>query len=117
MDARTVTCVVTCKSAEILRRSAVLAKRWTDHNETVIQTIRRFPGGVEETVVYNYRLGDYFDSIELQPGTMDEAFSFQLVFRLRRGVESGWQYLVMAVLRAITDAMPGASVTSIRQPT
>ena len=111
-DRRSVTCVLECKSAEILRQAKELASKRIDLGEIVPRTLRYFPKGVEKRIVESYRLGDYFEKIELADEATDD-LSFKLIFHPRQGVTSYWKDLMMAVLKSISDSSDGVVINSM----
>src|SRR5207245_6093981 len=55
-----------------------------------------------------YRLGDYFESVELLPDEPNNKLS--LTFHARQGVDSHWKFLIATVLRSIGNRFAGISV-------
>lgn len=106
----TITCEIKCASTEMLRQLEETAARETNLDHTVTRTLEHGPGEVER---HTYRLGDYFDSIELR---QDEPNGrLQLIFHLREAVDSRWKDLLMSVLRSIGGRFRGTSIEFPRQ--
>lgn len=116
MDRRTITCIIQCESEDALRRSQEFTKERIALDEAIHKTFRTYPGGVERLEHRSYRLGDYFDRIELQSDVAGGPFSFALVFHTHQDVDSYWKDLVVAALRRISEAT-GAKIHSITQST
>jgi hypothetical protein len=107
--------VVRSDSAETLRKATEVASEFTRPDEKITRTIKTFPGGVEQVEKRAFRLGDYFDSVELVASEPDDPKTFSIIFHIRRGVDSTWKPLVLAVLRAISDGVPGV-IASLSPP-
>jgi hypothetical protein len=97
----------------MLRRSEESARTRIDPNDVVFRAVRHFPGGAERRTTETYRLGDYFERIELHPDTSPSQLSFRLVFYIREGVDSHWKHVMMSVLRSIVEDLSGVSVTPL----
>lgn len=111
----TITCVIVCKTAEMLREAEELARDRFNLSETISITYAYAPGGVETRFVKDFKLGDYFESIDVERDESDAACSFKIIFHSRQGVTSYWKDLMMAVLRSVREAT-GASIRSISKP-
>lgn len=111
-DVLSIAGIVRGESAEIVRKATEVARHVTRPDEEITRTLRTYPGGNERLEIRAFRLGDYFDKIELLPDESGDASSFKLVFQIRQGVDSSWKPLLVAVLRAISEGVPGA-ITSI----
>jgi len=90
------------------------AKERISLDDEVARVWQSFPDGVERRTTKYYRLGDYFDSIELIH-SQSEILSLKLIFYPKEGVSTYWKALLMGVLRSISKGLNGASVTSIAQ--
>lgn len=111
------TCDIRCNSPETLRHSQELARQRIRLDRIIEKTFRSFPGGVEKRIHKEYRLGDYFDSIELTDAdSRGESPSFKVIFHVHGSVDSFWKDLVVTVLRSISDEA-GASLGHISQST
>ena len=96
----------------MLRQLGEAALRETDLDQTITRTLVYGPGEVEK---HTYRLGDYFDSIEL---LSDEPNSrLKMTFHIRQDVDSHWKDLLMAVLRSLGKRCSGISIEFPRQST
>jgi hypothetical protein len=103
-DWRTVDCLINCPSQEMLRQLEAVTEEAINLDRIITRTLVQ--GG--ETEKRLYRLGDYFDSIEL---THDEPHNrVRLTFHARKDVDSHWKGLLMAVLRSIGNRVIGISV-------
>lgn len=99
---QTVTCIINCKSVEDLRICEQKVRGRIDCDRIVTRTWRRFPRGVEKKTVKKYKLGDYFDSIELIPSKIEN--SFNLIFYPRQGADPYWKDLIIAVMQSVSDS-------------
>jgi hypothetical protein len=106
------TYLIRCDSTETLRHAIRVAKVRIHRDEEITRTFRTFPGGIERRQIASYRIGDYFDRIDLIQNESDP-LSFELVFHVHQGVDSTWKALIVSVLRSINDDLPGISVKSI----
>ena len=93
-----------------MQRALNLAGDLIRPDEVIHRTFLTFPRGIEQRNVRSFRLGDYFDNVELSEIDDDQS-SFLIVFHVSQGVESYWKDLVSAILRTISDTLPGASAT------
>lgn len=116
MTANVLTCVVSCKTADALRRSEDFARSEINLDRTIQRTFVSSPGGVETHALRSFRLGDFFESIQVEPHNPD-AVSFKLVFHPAQNASSYWKALALAVLRQIGTGEPGISVEVIRKST
>ena len=107
---RTITCIIDCKSGEMLRRLEEMAAKEIDLDHIVTRTVEYEPG---ETEIRAYRLGDYFDSIGLLE---EESNHIKLIFQVRKNADSRWKDLIMAVLRSLGKQCVGITVEFSRQP-
>jgi hypothetical protein len=73
--------------------------------------MKHFPSGVEKRVYKSHKLDDYFDDVKLISTNND--LLLKVVFSVRQGVDSFWKYMMMEVLKSISDGLVGVSVTSI----
>ena len=96
----------------MLRQLEESAVKETDLNHTIARTFEYSPGQTEKRI---YRLGDYFDSIELLHDEPNK--TLRLTFHAREGVDSRWKDLLMAVLRALGKRFAGITVEFPRQLT
>jgi hypothetical protein len=99
-----ITCVINCKSAEVLRRLEEFAASQIDLDHTIFKTLTYYQNGIETNVTKSYRLGEYFTSIEIEPSS---ELSFKLIFHVRHGVSSYWKDLIMTLLRSINNDVNG----------
>jgi len=111
MDCRTITSVIDCKSPETMRELEKVAVKEIGPNHTIIRTMKSGHGEPERMV---YRLGDYFENIELQH---EESNRLILTFHARHDVDSRWKDLLMAVLRALGKRFAGITVEFPRRQT
>lgn len=109
----TIASIVRGDSTETLRKATAIAREMTRLDEEITRTFITSPGGIERREVRAFRLGDYFDRIELLPSESDNSASFTLTFRIRHGVDSSWKALLVAVLRTISESVPGISASIV----
>jgi hypothetical protein len=83
-----------------------------DLDHTITRTFEYLPGETEKRI---YRLGDYFDSIDLLHDELNSRL--KVTFRVRQDVDSRWKDLVMAVLRSIGNRFSGISIEFPRRAT
>jgi hypothetical protein len=110
---QTITGIARCESAETLRTAIELAERVIHPNTEIVKTILTLPGGVEKREKRAFRLGDYFNEIELLPNEADAPPSFVLVFHIREGVTSFWKDLLMTVLHEISENVSGVKTSIV----
>jgi hypothetical protein len=116
METQEVTCSVRCNSAETLRQAMELARTCIHPDNEIVKTFRTFPAGVERREVRAFRLGDYFDGIQLIREESDGPLSFRLIFRVSQSVRDNyWKDLLVAVLRSVSDGLPGVSTSIMRE--
>lgn len=111
-DWRTITCAINCASMGMLRPLQETAVRETDLDHTITRTLEYGPGDIER---HTYRLGDYFDDIQMK---QDEPHCrLEITFHIRQDVDSHWKDLVMAVLRSLNKSFSGISIEFPRRST
>ena len=103
--------IVRGNSAETVRKATEVARHVTRPDEEITRTFRTLPGGMERLEVKVFRLGDYFDKVELVTSESDEPATFTIVFHVKQGVDSSWKPLLLAVLRTISEGVPGISAS------
>jgi len=82
----------------------------SDH--VVTRTFHFLSAGAEKEA---YRLGDYFESVEV---LLDEPNNdLKLTFHTRQGVDSHWKFLISTVLRSIGNRFTDISVEFPSQST
>lgn len=108
--------VIACESTEILRQVEESARDRIGLENSITKVFRHYAGGVEKRVSHIYKLGDYFGEIELRADEWNDVPSLKIIFHIRKGVDSYWKDLAMAVLRSIMEGLAGVSLTSISQP-
>lgn len=106
-----ITCAIRCDSAESLRTATEFAQHRVRPDEEITRTHVTFPGGVERREVRAFRLGDYFDTIELLSGSSGE--SFTLTFHVNPGAGADWKYLIVSVLRELNESARGVSASVV----
>lgn len=89
------------------------AKSATDLDGTVTKTFQYLSDGVETRRSEAYRLGNYFDRIDVKEAK--DGSSLTLTFWVRPSADSLWKDLVMAILRSIRDSV-GAFSVEFAQP-
>lgn len=99
----TIVCVISGPTPEMLRAGEHLARTESalDRVSTVVSF--SFPGGVERRVERSYRIGDYFDRIEIG-NLMSEGRSFEMVFHVRPDAGRYWKDLIVGILRDMEQA-------------
>lgn len=105
-----IVCVVRCASADALRAAIEIAERLNHPDSEITRIFVTMPGGGEEK--RDFRIGDYFDRIELMYSGSSDA-SFSLTFHIRGGVDSSWKAVLVAALQAIRESAPGVKVSII----
>jgi hypothetical protein len=104
-DWHEITCTISCASRGTLRPLREMAARETDLDHTITRTLEYGPGDIERQT---YRLGDYFDNIQMQ---QDEPHGrLEIVFHVRQDVDSHWKDLVMAILRSLNKSFADISI-------
>jgi hypothetical protein len=110
---QTITGIARCESAETLRKVIEFAECVTHPNTEIVKTIITRPGGVERREVRAFRLGDYFDKIDLLPNESDSSASLSLIFHIREGVTSFWKDMVVSLLQEISGNVPGVKTSIV----
>ncbi len=107
-----ITSVLHSKSEDAMRRSREVANNRIQPDELIHKTFRRFSGGAEKIEHEFYRIGDYFDRIEVACDPQVDPLSITLVFHVRKDADPYWRDIVVAVLRSISEET-GASIRSV----
>lgn len=102
-DNRTIIYIITGRTPESARAAVAAAKSESAPDVVSIFASRAFPGGIEERLEERYRIGDYFDDIEIS-GVSGDPLSCQIIFRVREGVDSFWKALIDRVLSRVRSA-------------
>lgn len=110
----TVTCLVRSESPEELRAAERVAAEKSSLDRVITDVVHRFPRGVEQREEVKYRLGDYFDGIQVLRAPAN-AKSFKIVFRVRQDAGRFWRDLMVDVLRSIRSSSSNIS-TSVGRP-
>jgi hypothetical protein len=92
-------------SEEILRQVEEITIKEIDLDHTIIRTLQYLPGEIEKLT---YRLGDYFERIEMLPDEVNKRL--ELTFYARHDVDSHWKGLLVAILQSIGTRFAGISV-------
>lgn len=114
-DAPTITFVIRADSRDVLLVAERVATRKADLDSVITNVIRRYPRGVEKTEEVKYRLGDYFDGIQIVDDKSDDNRSFSLVFHPRADAGRFWRDLMAAVVTTVSASVDGISVSSIER--
>lgn len=109
-DTATITCVIRAESPEKLRLAEQMAAEKVALDNIITDVIKAYPGGVETTRTERYRLGDYFDQIQILAGSSSQ--SFRLVFHRRADAKRFWRELIAEVLRSLREST-GISIGEI----
>lgn len=110
----TVTCLVRSESPEGLLAAERVASEKASLDTVITDVVHRFPNGVEQQEEVKYRLGDYFDGIQVIHAPANTK-SFKIVFQVRQGAGRFWRDLMADVLRSIRSSSANIS-TSIARP-
>jgi hypothetical protein len=80
--------------------------------DKVFDSVRRaWPNGVESKQVESHRLGDYFESVRLLPGSPESSSTFRLLFHRRADAGRFWKDLMVQILRSLREASTDATTT------
>lgn len=104
-----VTWTITAKTLEQASNAHEIAKNESEPDRVVTFIVRAFPNGIEKRYEEKYRIGDYFDKIEISDVTDN---SFEIAFYVREGVISKWKDLSVGLLSKMREA--GCEVTHLR---
>jgi hypothetical protein len=112
MDTSAIICVFAGRSRNTLRQAELLAQKEIDLNKTVEDIVISYPDGVEQRTTEYYRLGDYFDRIQILDHPDDSQF-FELVFHPRLDAGKYWKDLVEITIVSIGKSAPGVWIASV----
>jgi hypothetical protein len=98
---------VNCKRPADLQKAESVARSEAEPDRVLKDAARTTPGGVENIVTTYYRVGDYFQSVQVFP---DEQNAFRIVFYPRPNAGRYWKDLMANVLRAVRDSAEGVSI-------
>ncbi len=100
VDNRTIVYVITGRTQESARAAEAAAKLEIAPEAVSIFVSRAFPGGIEKRFEERFRIGDYFDFIEVSDVSGDP-LSYRIAFHVREGVDSWWKALIDRVLSRV----------------
>jgi hypothetical protein len=98
---------ISCKFSADLQKAESIARSEAEPDKVIRDVARTTPGGAEKLVTTTYRIGDYFQSVQVCP---DERNAFRIVFYPRPNAGRYWKDLMAGVLRAIRDSAEGVSI-------
>jgi hypothetical protein len=102
---------ISCPSLEDCQR----LQRWLPDEiapEAVyVDEVRAFPGGIETRFREPYRLGDYFESVQVLPSTERKPTSFHLLFRRWPTAPRFWKDLMVRILQKVRDEAAETTTT------
>lgn len=102
-DNRTIIYVITGSTPESARAAGAVAKIESAPDAVSTFVSRAFPGGVEKRMEERFRIGDYFDFIEVSDVAGDP-LSCRIEFHVREDVDSFWKALIDRVLLRVRNA-------------
>jgi hypothetical protein len=102
---------INCSSSEDCRR----LQRWLPGQITpeavFVDEVRAFPGGIETRCPEPYRLGDFFESIQMLPAAEQTPTSFRLLFHRRPAAQRFWKDLMVRILQKVRDEAAQTTTT------
>jgi hypothetical protein len=105
-----ITCLVRCESAESLRAATEVVERLNQPDTVIPKTFITLPGEREERL---FRMGDYFDKIELKPSESGDSASFSLLMYIGESASSFWKDLLMEALQTLRECAPGVRASIV----
>ena len=111
----TIVCIIRGQTPDVMRAGKALAR-----NESAldrVSTVASFssPGGVDRIVEHSYRIGDYFENIEVGALT-DDCRSFEIIFHVRPDAGRYWKDLLVGILSVLERAGFETAINLPSQP-
>jgi hypothetical protein len=86
-------------------------KRTTDLSLVFTDRIITLPGKREETRTEQHRLGDYFERLEVLPGSSEATSAIRLFFQRKPDAPAFWKDLMVRTLGSVREYDPTTSIT------